>query len=327
MIIFSEPNDTPASIAHRYLGYNDASKAKEIRLANCDSLSWHMMNKSGYYSPHRALWFPIDGEDTPPHIQHLIAHEFDWLTCDERYNLAKAQKQGINIHHALYTHQMNTFMNAAMFAGATSLDSLHSAIELRSDHMQEFQKLLQQAKTQLGQLADAETKELRLAARHEFGATYREITAKYYNYFKRLDADAKYQLKKPWKVIRGMKNQGWVIDDLFQAKAIGRMVKYLKFGMVSGYIVVGITGIAETYETWEHTHSWEATAREADKVIIDIATSIAMTAFAELFLVALGFTAPEWGTLLIAGAIGMTLSGAISEGLLNPLIDKLWKIE
>jgi hypothetical protein len=323
MIIFSEPNDTPASIAHRYLGYSDASKAKEIRLANCDSLSWHMMNESGYYSPHRALWFPIDGEDTPPHIQHLIAHEFDWLTCHERYNLAKAQKQGINIHHALYAHQMNTFMNAAMGAGATSLDSLHSAIELRSDHMQEFQKLLQQAKTQLGQLADAETKELRLAARHEFGETYNEITTKYYNYFKRLDADAKYQLKKPWKVIRGMKNQGWVIDDLYQAKAIGRMVKYLKFTKIGGYAVMTVTGIAETYEAWEHTHSWEATAKEALKVIVDVGTVALLTFIAGTVLTLVGITAPVWATCLIIGAAAVTMADVIDDKLINPIIEKI----
>jgi hypothetical protein len=47
MITFTEPGDTPHSIAARYLGKSDASLADKIRQENLNTFAWQNMNASG----------------------------------------------------------------------------------------------------------------------------------------------------------------------------------------------------------------------------------------------------------------------------------------
>lgn len=169
MIIFTEANDTPAKVAHRYLGYNDESQAKEVKEANYNSFAWQMMNNSGYYAPDRALWFPVEGENTPQWERDSIIREFDWLTTTQRAGLHKAMDNNIDIHDVVHAHHLSSMANFFMGAGSIALDSTHSALEIRGDKMNDFAELIQQAKQQLGNIADATSQ----TARNEAAQAYK----------------------------------------------------------------------------------------------------------------------------------------------------------
>jgi hypothetical protein len=111
------------------------------------------------------------------------------------------------------------------------------------------------------------------------------------------------------------------LDDVINTKNMLRVVKFLKFTVVLGYFAMVIEGGYDTYETWDYTHSWEATAKTAAEVVTDIAMTALVGLAAVGALALLGITAPTWGACLIAGAAAATIGTWLDKDLINPLIE------
>ena len=322
MIVFTEGGETPEEIVNRYLGYNDASKSQQVKTANLDSYAWQMMNGSGVYSRNRALWFPIDGEHSHPEDQAAIVHEFDWLTYQQRDMLRQLQNNNINIHHVVNAHKTTRFANLAMMGGEFVGESLHAGLDLGSKARESFKKTLERAKMTLTTMAEATDEELAQQATQEFKRIYQQVATEYTHYLKELNAMERYTLEQPWAVIRGLRKHGWYIDDIFTAKNLSKVIKFLKWTKVGGYLALAIEGGVETYDTWKETHDWEKTLKMATKAIGDVLVGFAAVGIAFLVLGIIGITSPAWGTCFLVGAAATGATTWFDTAVLNPLIEK-----
>jgi hypothetical protein len=324
MIVFTEPGDTPESVAHRHLGYNDASKAEQIKDINRHSFAWEIMNNSGFYAANRALWFPVDGEETLDWEKEAIVHEFDWLTSEQRATLAAAQKHDLEIHDILAGHAFSTLANGIFGAGtALSLDSLHSSIDIRYDRMEKFEKSMDDVKAKFNLLSEAKSTEATAVARKDFGKAYRNLLTEFESYLVSYTAKDMRLLRRPRSVIRLLNKKGWQIDNLFEAKQITKVASYLKYLKGAGGGLLLIMGATKVHETWEHTHNLEATLKEANEEIADILVTVALTRAALFLLVFAGITSPEWGTCLLVGSAATGGAFLLNKLAINPLIEKM----
>ncbi len=149
MIIFSESGDTPASIAARILGYNDADYAKKIRDANSNGYAWQMANGAGYYVPWRPLWIPgFSKYDHDFLAREQFCRRIDGIPTYQRRKLTQAQKQCVNLNytiaHAKVTKQYNStksneepFLTAGLVGKSVS-ESIGRGVERYKGQAEKF---------------------------------------------------------------------------------------------------------------------------------------------------------------------------------------------
>jgi hypothetical protein len=159
MITFTEPGDTPSSVAARYLGKPDASLADKIRKENLTSFAWQNMNASGVYAPNRAVWI-TDDDESDSLMRDDIVRSFDWIPSEKRANLAKAQKQGIDIYTMLgayaLTAKANEFMkdeNLGLTGAAFAFTTIDRANDLKLHRLERFKSGLDNVKSSIAKLS------------------------------------------------------------------------------------------------------------------------------------------------------------------------------
>ena len=105
-------------------------------------------------------------------------------------------------------------------------------------------------------------------------------------------------------------------------KNLTKVIKFLKWTKVGGYLALAIEGGVETYDTWKETHDWEKTLKMATKAIGDALVGLAAVDIAFVVLVIAGVTSPEWGTCFLVGAAATGAATWFDRNVVNPLIER-----
>ena len=324
MIYFTDLGDTAEKVCHKLTGKNNASYAALIRKKNYTSFAARRMPGSNCFAPNRALWIPSGYQDPPQYEINRILHTLDWIYSDKRAYLKKAQQMGIDIRDIVGAHKLIKAINKAtrdetigLVGAGFSLEMLHGVMDLKNTRFSAFNNAIENLKTDLRSIAQADSKEIRDAAKVAYRKSYQNLSEQFSREMASYRLSGDVWLKRPCGFIDKYKGKAWEIWDDWFARDVERAAKGLKIvGPVLFCSNVGI-GAYETVQAYRDGQDW---IKEAIKETADIAT-FAVIGYTIAGL--LGLSSIGWIAALGIGAGEAALNEIIDRHFVNPEIDKL----
>lgn len=275
MIVFTEGNPSAAELAYNHLGHNDADFAKKIQEVNKTSFAWELFNGSGIYADNRPIWLPENDDAISQQERELILGVLDATPSWERATLAKAQKEGHDIHQLMHQHEANSHLNqlAGTLTGVAA-ETTFSTGHLGGDLFGEFEEAVKKASSLIVKMAEANSIHVKTELKHEYAQVLKDINQKYPRYLKFLDQRSRHYLNNPSQLMNKLARQPWVIESYIDAKRVAKAARYFKYLKYGGGILLVVSGAYDAYEQWENTHQWEAMAKSVGESLVDFLVGV-----------------------------------------------------
>lgn len=322
MIYFTDNRDTAASVAAKFSGGNNASLADKIRSANADTRANRAM-PGEFYAPRQPINIPIywDQKKDDGHFQKRVIQRIEHFTPEARANLARAQKEGHDLNHIGFAHQAIQKANRAtedpsigLVIANAAYHTLDAAADIKKDRVSDFDKVLQDIKGHLKNIANATTKDARAVARSAFGKSLDSLNKEYQYELEEFELKGNLLLRKPFKAIKTLNANGWEVFDeqiLDDVEHAANALKFLGWGALA---FDGLDGAFETYETYKNGGDW---IKEATKESFDILTYIGVG-----LAVGLAFTPVGWVAILTTAAFTSATGYLLENQVINPYIER-----
>lgn len=306
MITFSEPGDTPQSVAARYLGKADASLADRIKQENLNSFAWQNMNASGKYAANRALWIS-DNDQIDEILRDEIVRGFDWIPSDKRASLAAAQKQGIDIYTMLGAHALTAKANQltkdsslGLTSAAFSARTLDRVNDLKLGRLERFTGGLNKVKGSIAKLVNLEAGADQTAHLQEFNTNLASLQGDFHYELNAFKLNNLPMLRKGLVAKNIVSKKGWGIYDKYVMREVEQMSSVAKYAKGGFWGFEIFDGGFETFDAYREGKDWTRVAtKESGKIIT---ASIINTA-TDSVIALIGLTPVGWVGLLIVGAI------------------------
>jgi hypothetical protein len=324
MIVFTEPNDTPERIAHRYLGYPDNSLADRILADNKNTFAWQIMQGCGVYASNRVVWVREEGEFDPI-LRDDIVHGFDWISSHQRAALAKAQKAGIDIcsilnAHAIAAHAQELVSpNALPVLGTFMSQTLLASLDLGKERATSFEKAIYSLRDQLKVIQAAETDAERAAAKAAYKLAFIDVQERFGRYLNHLNKTGYRALQSSRIGLNIVNKRGWEVYRLETVRQIERVAATLRWISNGGLIIDISLGIGRVVNAAENGQNWQ---KEMVKVEVDILLEIGSIILADAVLTVFGFEAPSIVVILGTGFAATTTTYLLKESILDPIIEE-----
>ncbi len=334
MITFTGVDDTPASVTHRVLGYNDDSYAKKLWNMNERSFARQLFSDSGLFARNRAVWLPGFSEresDQDWVNRHL--HRLDFIPSWGRSNIVRLQKAGVDMNRLIsigkstrYSNRVNAVNSPLItgaFAGNASFESFSRMVERTAHPAEKFSKAMENLNEKTAHLlkvhrvvhTEEEGKQVQNevnAARAEVDAAAKDVgetlksSAKIYN--NRLRLKTKLMLKDPSLIRAAASKRNILLGDFDDVKMLSKIARHGKWAGRGCFVLSALLGADEVYQTYED-------GGDAFKKAVGVGAELgAIWAVGEGLL--LLFTPAGWVTLVciaIAEGIILTLGGNVVE--------------
>ena len=306
MITFSEPGDTPQSVAARYLGKADASLADRIKQENLNSFAWQNMNASGKYAANRALWIS-DNDQIDEILRDEIVRGFDWIPSDKRASLAAAQKQGIDIYTMLGAHALTAKANQltkdsslGLTSAAFSARTLDRANDLKLGRLERFTGGLNKVKGSIAKLVNLEAGADQTAHLQEFNTNLASLQGDFHYELNAFKLNNLPMLRKGLVAKNIVSKKGWGIYDKYVMREVEQMSSVAKYAKGGFWGFEILDGGFETYDAYREGKDWTRVALGASSKAL---LTYGLPLFTDGLLMLLSLTPVGWVAIIFVGVV------------------------